>query len=105
MLAELVLSYFIQSNLSSHLNVSKKPYIDKEVRLELSHDFNPKLSLDMSPYVMLSNDQARIAGAEVEVSYKINERTRIGFYHHSSHSLDQEGVGLNVDAVRLRYKF
>jgi len=49
-LAELVLTYFIQSNLSSHLNVTGPPYIDSEIRLNVEHDFNPKWNMMLSPF-------------------------------------------------------
>lgn len=105
MLAELVLSYFLQSNMSSSLHTAKRPYIDSEVRLVVENRFSSKWSVKIEPYVMLSTGLPRIAGAEVEIEFDINPKARISLYHHSSHNLDVEGIGLNIDQVKLKIRF
>lgn len=104
MIAELVLSYYLASNMSSHLNVDRPPFIDTEIRLNVEHDFTAKWNLKLSPYVMGADRTAQIAGAEFELNYRIRENVVFGFYHHSSHTLDRNGRELEVDAIRLRLR-
>lgn len=102
MLAELVLSYYLISNMSAHLNVAKQPYINQEVRLSIDHDFSRRWNMKLQPYVMASDRVAQIAGAEFELNYRINDEFMLGFTHHSSHSLDESGRSLSVDGIRVR---
>jgi len=103
MFAEIALSYYLASNMSSHLSVIREPKIDSEIRLNVSHEINNRWDLKVSPYVLGADRIARIAGAEFELNYRFNDTLMLGYYHHSSHTLDMDGEALNMDGIRFRW--
>ncbi|MEO0215644.1 MAG: hypothetical protein ABIL14_01335 [candidate division WOR-3 bacterium] len=124
-MAEIVLTYALASSVPAYNN-GIAPYMNQELRLNLHHNigrvftdipvynvkvdalkvlrtFNPDISLDLSPFLQLTDMTPARAGAEAELRLGF-DIFDIGFYHRSEHNLDRYGKPLSIDAIRLHWK-
>lgn len=108
MMAELVLSYALNSNQPIHIRGAGSGIMNSEIRLNLERRLGvlgDRAYFKLSPYVWLDNITPGRAGAEAEVGYRF-DGFDLGLFHESKHSLDLgTGEGIYMDGIRMRIRF
>jgi len=102
MLAELILTHALSTNVPLYVEQAQGPMAENELRLRVEHQVG-RVNLTVEPYVWLDGNHPGRAGGEGEVSFTMQD-VSLGLYHWSEHNLDVNGPNYQFNGVRLRWK-
>jgi len=103
MLAELVISYMIQSNVPAYTITAEQPYVNAIIQLKTHEDFGSLFYGDLDPYIWWTSKPARV-GVQADVGVKLGEYLRLEAFHESYHNVDEYGTGQWMSGVRMRWR-
>lgn len=97
MLAELILSYALVSDVPLYVREAAEPY--NAFSVELRVQGGELIYYRLSPYLYgYSEDLVGVVGAEVELGWS-SPVGRIGWHHRSEHNVDRDGIYLRIDSI------
>ena len=105
MLAELVLTYALFSNVPLYVREQGPPYRQSGARIEISKDLGAGFFLNLDPYLWsASEDRAGNGGAVARLGFTHKNFT-ILFEHESQHDFDRATTGRHIewDVIKVRW--
>jgi len=106
MLAELVLTYALFSNVPLYVREQGPPYRQSGVQLEVTKLLKYGFSLFIAPYLWsASEDRAGNGGAVARLGFT-HKKFTILFEHESQHNFDRETIDRHIewDVIKVRWR-
>ncbi len=114
-MVELILLWLLETNSpvfvderslprSEQCRVAGKNCLKAKLTVHVRKDYDNGMFVDLKPYVAVNESvDPQNAGAEAEIGY-CKGLFCISGYHHSSHNLDHDGQGVELDGVKLKWR-